>query len=302
MSWNNLEKIKRELIPKLNLKKEIFLDVIKNDLFIVGVEKISDIFTKENFLLILMELKNNMKNNTLDENGIELLNMLQRYYNEWKKDEIKLEYEKHALLQELKTPSVKQEKEISKDSRKKSDSLIKSSENQNSITESSGNYFISSPQTGEPVQITPQEKETIWKNPEARENFFHFIQILKDINMEVFGEMSLRTKIFQSLWWIWFKYNDADYLGINEIKIFLWAILHSIETELWRSIPGQNLSFPDYIGKLKILNKQGILSWKKDENILWESYIEKVFKDKFIPRNSGVSNFNIASFQESIKK
>jgi hypothetical protein len=150
-----------------------------------------------------------------------------------------------------------------------------------------------------PINITKDEADLIQQNPEAINNILNLKNKLSDCNLSMFWDINIRTKIFWTITQLWFNIKD-DYLKPNEIKIYLGTILKSISDELWENIPSQNLSIDEYIQKVKVLNKSGSLWWIQDVNELWESHIEKIFTDKFIPRNSSLSNLNTEDFFQEI--
>lgn len=154
----------------------------------------------------------------------------------------------------------------------------------------------------EEIKITLEEKNLIDKYPDIKEQIVNTKNLLEDLNMWMIW--NFRRQIFAVTSWTGFNLNDWNYLNQNEIKLFLSKIIKSIEPELnevWnQELPTTSLTLNEYIESVKRLNKISPIWWMKEVNMLWESYLENLFIEKFSDRYSSVSHFDALNFRDSL--
>ncbi|MCH2188663.1 hypothetical protein MK079_02460 [Candidatus Gracilibacteria bacterium] len=160
-----------------------------------------------------------------------------------------------------------------------------------------GNIPTLTSQTGEIIRITPEEARNMRGNPEAQESIIQFKQDLDDIGMGFFFQ--IRQDVYDSMPAIGFDTNDGDYLSKNEMRIFISTILLSVQDKLDAPIPSTQASYGEFKEKVKILNKQTLITGQKEVDLNGYSYIEHIFREKFFPNDAFI--MEKSKFQEAIK-
>lgn len=211
-----------------------------------------------------------------------------------------------AFEQEVNEKAESQKKE----SKQKNSETIKNSETnnnsfylENKATLHENWYRLPLESWGYIEWLTKKEAE-LTKEPETAKNLIEFKNTLDELNLSKLWEY--RVDIFKSISWPsnGFSADDFNYLDKNEIKLFLNAIVLSISPELknnWvNNLPTMNMNLESYKNEFILLNLWWVFSWSQDVNLAWDSYIEKIFVDKFTVRESW--KFYHARFIEATKK
>lgn len=149
------------------------------------------------------------------------------------------------------------------------------------------------------IEWLTKEEAEITTNPEAAQNLVEFKNTLDELNLTKLWKF--RTDIFKIISWIWFSHKNSDYLNENEIKIFLNSLITSILPELidnWHyNIPNDKMNLKSLKNEMLLLNSWWSSVWQiTDVNFSWDSYLEKIFIDKFVNRESwkfSATNFRI---------
>ena len=141
--------------------------------------------------------------------------------------------------------------------------------------------------------INKDEYAIIQKNPEAMENIVNFYDVLERTGLEELWD--IRSEILTAMWSINIK-ADNNYLDENEVKLFLGRIIKSV----WIGEIPENSSLEDTVFKIIRINGWNA-GWDIAEvNTHGESKIIKLFKDKFVERESIVNGFLFNEFREAL--
>jgi hypothetical protein len=154
----------------------------------------------------------------------------------------------------------------------------------------------------ESQSLTVDELKMITENETIKERFIHFRQTLKDLNLESIWQF--RNQIFTAIWSLDFDISDGNYIGENELNIFLskitYASLGKEKVPELQKTP-QNIDATYQI--IRRENHTGVLSWVEDKSYVGEGggIIETVFREKFAPKDAGIVAFKMWAFLEALK-
>ncbi len=152
--------------------------------------------------------------------------------------------------------------------------------------------------------LTAEEYEWLW-NEDVRENLLHFYTVLKDCWLEqIWGQRETIFKAITNQKGIAFNTKDGDYLGKNEVKIFLQSIIKSIapqfkdQWELAKALNTENEQ--EIISFIKNYNGENNLAGPAKDK-LGRTKITELFFDTYFPQDSD-RRFQQASFENSLTK
>ena len=125
------------------------------------------------------------------------------------------------------------------------------------------------------------------------ENIVNFYDVLEKTGLEELWD--IRSEILTAMWSINIK-ADSNYLDENEVKLFLGRIIKSV----WLGELPENSSLEDTVFKIIRINGWNA-GWDIAEvNTHGESKIIKLFKDRFVERESIVNGFLFNEFKEAV--
>lgn len=134
---------------------------------------------------------------------------------------------------------------------------------------------------GNEIKLSQNEINLIKQNEEVAESIINLYQSLEKVWLSKLW--NIRESIFrwiENTLWVQFKRNDWDYLSEREIKIFFNSIL----TSVWEKSIKKELSLDSFLHKIELINGRQITWNEKQVNAYWDSKIEALFIEKFVPR------------------
>lgn len=145
------------------------------------------------------------------------------------------------------------------------------------------------------IDLTPEEKRLVeeWKENLIIDTYKAFNDLWLD------SLWNRRTEIFKWIKNVYnekFNYTDSNYIWEQELKIILNSILISVW--LWDRVLALSEPITNFTNNFRLVNKVDSRN-NANENIMWETSIENLFKKKFYPEWS--SMFKLESFIKSIK-
>ncbi len=163
-------------------------------------------------------------------------------------------------------------------------------------------------------KITPEEQDIISESKEALRNFIDFRKALTVLNLEEFWDY--RERIFTGIQSTsvssGFDMSDSDYVSPNELSLFLYTILDSINEELpeaqkneIESLRGEKQNLKLIVPLMRRINKwDNLLANTNDVSILRnESYIGSIFRQTFVWENEKLASwFQIGKFLDRLGK
>lgn len=147
--------------------------------------------------------------------------------------------------------------------------------------------------------LTVAELETLSNSEQARENFVNFRERLNDLNLD--GIWRFRHGIFAAIGSLDFRVNDGNYIGENELNIFLARVMYATTgDEKYRGVP---TNYGEIRDKIYIDNKLWPISGQEDTTSIWDGgwIIETEFRRLFAPRDAGVVEFRVWAFSQAIR-
>lgn len=151
---------------------------------------------------------------------------------------------------------------------------------------------------GNEIKLSQNEINLIKTNKEAAWNIINLYESLNKVWLSKLW--NLRENIFKSIentFNISFERNDWDFLSEREIKIMFNSILVSI----WEKAIRTDISFDNFINNFENINWRQVLWAEKQVNNYWDTKIESLFIEKFIPRWN-LLWFKQIEFENSIRK
>ena len=236
---------------------------------------------------------------SLDQQKKELLDILKKKLENYNK-KLEINYERTKLKTQIKEQRISEEQKDSKITNEEYKLNDENQETNNSLNTThklniGENWNISiETQNWEKINwISKHEYTIIQKNPEAMENIVNFYDVLEKTGLEELWD--IRSEILTAMWSINIK-ADSNYLDENEVKLFLGRIIKSV----WLGELPENSSLEDTVFKIIRINWWNA-GWDIAEvNTHGESKIIKLFKDRFVERESIVNGFLFNEFREAL--
>lgn len=149
----------------------------------------------------------------------------------------------------------------------------------------------------EKIHLSPEDIKIVEKSPEAAKNIINFYESLEKVWMKKLW--SIKENIFKSVentFNLQFDRKDRNFLDAREIKIFLNSVLKSV----WEKTIKMDLPINNFLSQAELINGRQISWAEKQVNNYWETKIEKLFIEKFMPKWD-LLWFKQSLFEESLK-
>lgn len=144
--------------------------------------------------------------------------------------------------------------------------------------------------------LTKEELEMIAGNETVRENFIWFRSKLIELNLEWLW--SFRNVIFSSIGSIALNANDGDYLGENEMNIFLSNIMYATTKDnRFKPMPGNIVNTYELIREV---NKSEWFTAVEDVNSYGDSIVVTSFRNQFAPYEANFLSFDREKFKKAL--
>ncbi len=153
----------------------------------------------------------------------------------------------------------------------------------------------------EAQSLTQEELKLIASDESIKESFISFKSTLDELNLESIWQF--RNQIFRAIWSLNFNISDGDYIGENELNIFLSKVTYAT---LWKDTVPELKSTPsNLVETARVIRRENNIwfLWQVDESSVWEGWwvIETKFREKFAPKDAWFIWFKTAAFLEALK-
>ncbi len=152
----------------------------------------------------------------------------------------------------------------------------------------------------EQKSLTQEELNIIASDEKVRENFIGFRSTLVELGLTELWKF--RNQIFKTIGSLDFNISDGDYIGENELNIFLSKTVYATTQDSRLKSPPSNLDTTKQIIR-EVNHQSGGINDIDAVNTVGEALtlIENAFRNKFAPRNAGILEFKVWAFKKALK-
>ncbi|NDK09982.1 hypothetical protein GW846_04330 [Candidatus Gracilibacteria bacterium] len=153
----------------------------------------------------------------------------------------------------------------------------------------------------EAKSLTEEEIRIIGSSEKEKQGFIHFKKTLDENNMQ--SCFPFRHQIFKAIGSLNFNISDGDYIGENELNIFLSKVTYATLGK--DKVPELKTTPSNIVETMRVIRRENKIGFfgQVDKSSVGEGggVIETLFREKFAPKDAGFVGFKTAAFLEALK-